>query len=300
MQLIYLPLSFLLIVPVLLSGCGKPAGKDGSTPASDSIPAPVEKIVAAVSADDSVGFASMVSYPLQRPYPLKDIETPEEMKSYYKVLVDDSLHKVMKKAKSSDWSESGWRGWTLDNGQYVWVGDSLYEVTYVSLREDSLRKALQAKEIASLAPSLRKGWRPEFVMQDPEAGTLYRIDVDSAAKISDADLEVSDNSVSYRLVIYPNRAEMRNAPKDILRGRRVVEGSEGIVSYWFDSSSVVVAPDSAEVFIEAAAPDTGRPRIHRKMKKGSKRESMDIDLKKVYWLDVLPTDTVTLTSATTK
>lgn len=300
MQLIYLPLSFLLIAPVLLSGCGKPAGKDGTTLETDSVPAPVEKIMAAVSADDSVGFASMVSYPLQRPYPLKDIETPEEMKSYYKTLVDDSLHNVMKKARHSDWSEAGWRGWTLDNGQYVWVGDSLYEVTYVSLREDSLRKALQAREIASLAPSLRKGWRPEFVMQDPDAGTLYRIDVDSAANTTGTDMDETDNAVNYRLIIYANRNEMRNAPKDVLRGKRIIEGSEGVVSYWFDSSATVADPDSAEVYIEAAAPDTGKPRIHRKRRKGGKRDSQDIDVKKVYWLDMLPTDTVSITATVSK
>ncbi|MDE7380712.1 MAG: hypothetical protein K2N03_01115, partial [Muribaculaceae bacterium] len=52
------------------------------TLSSDSVPKSVKEFVTAVLEEDSVRFSAIVSYPLQRPYPLGTIETPEKMQSY--------------------------------------------------------------------------------------------------------------------------------------------------------------------------------------------------------------------------
>ena len=285
------------LLAILSMGCGRTAGNnEAEAEDRDSVPEVVSQMIAAIEADDSVAFAALVSYPLERPYPLKDIENQEEMQSYYKVMVDDSLHRAVRNTGKGHWNESGWRGWTIDRGQYVWVGDSLYEVSYVSLREDSLRKVLRAKEIASLAPDLRKGWRPEFVMQDPQMGTLYRIDVDAAAKEHFGSDAPEDGKDTYRLVVYTGPREMRSQPHMVMKGHRYVEGSEGQISYMFGGDGKELVPDSAEVTIEPYSPDTGAPRLYRRRRnpKTGAMMSEERELKKIYWLDVLPTDTLVL------
>ena len=117
---------------------------------SDSLPTEVKLLVRAIADDDSVGFANMVSYPLQRPYPLRDIDGADQMKSYYKELVDDSLRNVITQAEPKRWSKYGWRGWTLDDGRYIWVDEGVYDVQYLSQKEIKMIDSLIREEILSI------------------------------------------------------------------------------------------------------------------------------------------------------
>lgn len=127
-----------LISGTLLVGCRHTqAGRTAveAVEQSDSLPVAVKKLVRAIADNDSDGFAHMVSYPLQRPYPLRDIENADQMKAYYKNMVDDSLRNAVTHAGPDRWSEYGWRGWSLDDGRYIWVDDQVYDVQYLSYKE---------------------------------------------------------------------------------------------------------------------------------------------------------------------
>ncbi|MDE6717230.1 MAG: hypothetical protein K2J70_03465, partial [Muribaculaceae bacterium] len=119
MHSIYLTFISFIAAGTLFGSCGSKGSSgmsDTTAVVTDSLPADVTDIVDAVTKDDREKFSSRVNYPLARPYPLKDIEDEEEMKSYYQVMVDDSLKNVIAKSSGNDWSSEGWRGWTVEDG----------------------------------------------------------------------------------------------------------------------------------------------------------------------------------------
>ncbi|MDE6681244.1 MAG: hypothetical protein K2J92_07855, partial [Muribaculaceae bacterium] len=136
---------------ILSMACGRGGGGQSSdrnldATIEDSVeeaaPRIVTLVTSAVRNGDKARFASAVAYPLARPYPLKDITDSAAMVDYYPVLVDDSLKHVIERAALHRWSDNGFRGWTLDNGEYVWLDDSIYSVNYTSVAEQALRSML--------------------------------------------------------------------------------------------------------------------------------------------------------------
>ncbi len=302
MRIIYLTLISFIASGTLLCSCGSKSATSSTTDTAvvnDSLPVDVTDIVKAVANDDSVSFSSHVSYPLERPYPLRDIQNEKEMKAYYPVMVDDSLRKVIAKSSSSEWSEAGWRGWTVKDGQYLWIDGDVYAVNYMSPKEKMLKDSLVKREKASLHAKLRGGWTPEWVMEDVAEGTVYRIDADSAS-VSTADPSVITDG-TYRLAVYRKGGDLSRHPDRLLRGKRRLEGSAGSLFYYFSDSPIKEANDSVEYVIEVYSSETGGPRLyHRERRKelakhsskkqrvnsGSQKDTVvDHELKKVYWLD---------------
>lgn len=213
---------------------------------SDSIPEPVKKLVRAVADNDSAGFAALVSYPLQRPYPLRDIDDAEQMKVYYHELVDDSLRNAITKSGPEKWSEYGWRGWSLEDGRYIWVDDNVYDVQYISQKELKAMDSLSREEVASMAPSLRPGWRPTLCLRDDARGTVYRIDKRTRENRK-------KGGHHYRLAIYIPGSDLREIPSQLLEGLMENEGTAGTIIYRFHDDA------GAETLIEPDAPETATP-----------------------------------------
>ena len=310
MRTIYITLVSFIATGPMLCGCGSRTNTSATEQAAavaDSLPVDVTDIVKAVATDDSVSFSSRVNYPLERPYPLRDIADEKEMKAYYPVLVDDSLKKVLANSDPSEWSESGWKGWTVKEGQYLWIDGDIYEVDYISAREKNMKDSLVRREKESLPANLRSGWMPEWVMEDVAEGTVYRIDADSVAASSARE---SVDGGPYRLAVYKKGSDLRRNPERILRGMRRMEGSAGTVSYYFSETPMTESTDSVEYTIELYSAETGGPRLYhrskrkeiakRPMKRSEKITSVhdtvtDHDLRKVYWLDKInpsPRDTL--------
>ena len=104
-------------------------------------------------ADPRKPFPLTIDYPLERPYPLPAIVTPEQMADYYPLILDDSLLRVL---ATASWHPDGWRGLTLADGQYAYIDSTLlYSLPYLSARERHLRDSLIRREIATLHPSQR-------------------------------------------------------------------------------------------------------------------------------------------------
>lgn len=233
-------------LPLVNCGNSKNKAESDSSVASieqaDSIPESVKKLVKAVADDDREGFSKLVSYPLQRPYPLHDIETPEQMSEYYHNLVDDSLRNVIVKSGVDKWSEYGWRGWSLDDGRYIWVDENVYDVNYVSNSElrdlDSLRRV----EIESIAPEIREGWRPMMCLQSSDSGKIYRVDTRTSG--------APEENNHYRLAVYNSDGDLAALPAQLFEGKMEIEGSAGSVSYYFhdkgETSEYILLPESTE------------------------------------------------------
>lgn len=284
-RLIFSILLFILspVALMLPAGCGKSGGNADDAVArvesSDSLPQGVKSFVRVVAENDTAGFANLVSYPLPRPYPLHDIETPEQMKSYYDVLVDDSLRNAVKNAGPDKWEEFGWRGWTMSGGDYVWIDDSVYDVAYVSGRERVMRDSLASLEMESVDREMRPGWRPEVCLVRADSSAVYRIDVHK---------EESGRNI-YRMAIY--RTERRNdsvdadsrrlggRPDHTLKGYKEVEGTAGTPVYFFTGK------EGSKALYQAEMPDGGMSRIEFTLPDGSVEE---VEVSRAYWLDLVP------------
>lgn len=255
----------LVLILLSLTGCGKketPAPDISELENCDSIPDGVKKLVKAVADNDSVGFSAIVSYPLSRPYPLHDIENAEEMKNYYPVMVDDSLRNVLTASHPKDWEEYGWRGWSLKNGDYLWVDSDIYDISYLSARERAMLDSLKTKEMESIENNYRAGWSPVMCLKGTDNGAVYRIDA------SDKDSGIA----AYRLLVYAPGCNLRGVPAAVYTGNRDEEGTAATIVYHFKSN------DGLHATFIADASDGSVPSI----------EFSDsiIRVKRTYWLDL--------------
>lgn len=272
--IMYIKISTILIAiatGVLLPGCGKSASARSAAveavEKSDSLSKEVKQLVKAIAEGDSSAFAGLVSYPLKRPYPLHDIESADEMMAYYHNLVDDSLRNIIKSSGPDRWGEYGWRGWTLDDGQYVWIDESVYDVQYLSQREKNMIDSLTNAEVSNIAPSIREGWKPVLCLENSSDKTIYRVDV-----------RTKDNPIAgrhYRLAIYPHGIDLKGVPPVLVEGVMETEGSAGDILYRFGDKS------SGEYVLEPEATDNMNPLMWLPGGDAS------IELNRTYWHDII-------------
>lgn len=234
---------------------------------NDSIPDVIKSVVKAVYENDSEGFAKVVDYPLQRPYPLKDIMNEDEMKAYYPVLVDDSLRNVITDSSPADWQEYGWRGYSLKDGSYLWIGENIYDVGYVSAKEQAMIDSLSLLETNSLPEQIRQGWQPVLTLLSNEDGKIYRIDIKTETR----------EAPVYRLSIYNHASDkpsLGGMPDEMINGYMTVEGSANVVSYIFhgkEGNDYIISPDD---------PSSGSPILT--LPDGGEEE-----LQKAYWYELI-------------
>lgn len=274
-------LSFLTLLCLTLGGCSKEKRSSDissdMTETNDTLPATVPDIIKAVETNDRATFASKVSYPLERPYPLKNIKDSAEMASYFPVMVDDSLKKVLKDADPSRWTEVGWRGWTLDDGRYLWVDGQLYSVNYLSEAEKALREILAKREMESLHPSLREGWTPEMCLMGTSDGTIYRIDLQNG-NVSPDSLESTEDeeTLIFRMAVYGHDSDLHGYPGKILNGSRHSDGSADTRWFHFDDGKGT----TADYYIDSS--DDSEPTITVVT---PQNDTISRPVERIYWLD---------------
>lgn len=233
---------------------------------NEGLPQEIREIAIAIIKDSPQEFASVISYPIERPYPLKNVKDSTEMVKYYPTLMDDTIKKAVKESPDSAWQYCGWRGWTLNNGSYFWIDDGkIYEVTYTSTKENIMLDSLRNIEISTLEPSLQAGWTPVMCVQDTDSGELFRID-----------LQDGTNPPIYRLAGYNPGADLSGEPEYILYGSLELEGSMANRFYHFigeDGSTAQYSPDVIS--------NEDTPQIEIEIKGHAKRYKAKPD----YWLD---------------
>ncbi|MCM1111394.1 MAG: hypothetical protein NC336_09305 [Clostridium sp.] len=232
----------------------------GMTSCGNRPKAPAEIAEVIVSIDDPEEFSRYVSYPLRRPYPLHDIKDREGMKRYYRTMVDDSLRRS---AKHGRWQQFGWRGWSTEEDQWIWIDDGkIYAVTRISPAEQEQIDNLRRAERESLWNELASDdWTPVGCMVGRHNRHVYRIDQ-------------SGDSI-YRLVVYGSPERMRNKPDTVYAGRVDIEGSIAQEIFRFGSAdgmdAIVYIPDT---------PDGSSPELEY--------SDSTVEVSPAYWLDILP------------
>ncbi len=97
----------------------------------------VEYFVDCVKNSDIDKLDSIVSYPIERPYPIPSISNKQELKNRYSELFDDSLTSIISNSNlKEDWTDMGWRGIMLNSG-LVWLDydGMLISTNYTSKKE---------------------------------------------------------------------------------------------------------------------------------------------------------------------
>lgn len=217
--------------------------------------------------------ASQFSYPILRQYPLKDIPDSATMVKYYTTIVDDSLEEVIVNTPPSEWHSLGWRGWSPGEGTpSIWWDGKIYEVPYQSKKERHIREQLIKRDIETLTPELRSGWRPYYCLMSPDTHTIYRIDI--------AEGEEERDSAILRLTAFPTRPHKGMHPKMQLKGRLRVEGTAGNRSLHFYSDNV-----NADYTMDRS--DDSSPRLVF----FAPNDTSIYFVRPMYWLDIV-TDSI--------
>lgn len=258
----FLPLSAIMIATAL-AGC---SGHSKKEIAHDSMPDEVKTVAIAIIGDSPQQFASAVNYPIERPYPLRDVKDSIQMVKYYPTLIDDSLKSIVNESPDSLWRQEGWRGWTLDDGSLLWIDNGkVYSIDYVSQRENEMLDSLRREEISTLARNLRQGWVPVVCVVDSIDGIIFRIDS-----------EENVDSAKMRLAGYEHHKSLSEMPTLLLYGNMETEGSMNTRFYHFRDSIGNSAEYSPDVFDNDTVPVIEVN--HRGKYKRYK-------VKKAYWLD---------------
>ena len=218
---IILPLIAGITISIFGTGCDRNKKRDLS-----SLPEDVRPVAEAIIEDSPQKFASSVSYPIERPYPLRNIKDSAEMVKYYPTIVDKKLKKAVEEAPDSLWQESGWRGWTLGNGSYFYIDSGkIYSMDYVSDEENVMLDSLRHEEISTLEPSMQIGWTPVLCIVDTVSDAIFRIDSQD-----------DTNPPIYRLSAYADTTDLSSEPNWVLYGHLDLEGSMGNRFYEFTDS----------------------------------------------------------------
>lgn len=245
-------------------GCDNQAKADGyvAKSAEQRPDSALLMLMRSISDENPQQFASICVYPIQRNYPLRNIEDSATMVDYFPILIDDSLKNVAKTSHADDWIFYGWRGWALGDSTILWFDDGLQFVDYESKAETGLRKMLAKEEIRSLLPELQEGWIPVETLVEIDGDKIFRID--------------TDEKDSYRLMEYDSDADMRGMPALILIGSLDMEGSADYRVFVFTDSvgtKAEYSPDAEPpVTIDISKP--GKPYKSHKVKRGYWRDKL--------------------------
>jgi hypothetical protein len=139
----------------------------------------IQKLVNSFKANNKTKIANVISYPLRREYPLKDVEDKNDFLQRFDDIFDRLFIERVAKSKISDWSEVGWRGIMLDNGT-LWIDNygKIMRVNYQSSKEKQLlANAIQADK-SQLPKSLQNFEKPLYLLFTK----IYKIRIDEKSE----------------------------------------------------------------------------------------------------------------------
>ncbi len=162
------------------------------------------RMISLFKAKNIDAISEKISYPLEREYPIPSIKDKAEFKQRFQEVFDAFLVAKIANSKIEDWSEVGWRGIMLDNGE-VWMGNSdgtITSVNYQSEFEKQRKDALIAEDKEKIHPSLKTFRLPTYKIKTKNF--LIRIDELANEKYRYASWKISDNESSKPEIVIQN------------------------------------------------------------------------------------------------
>jgi len=125
----------------------------------------IQNLINTFKAKNKTKIADLISYPLRREYPLKNVSDNNDFIQRFDDIFDKEFIDRVAKSKINDWSEVGWRGIMFDNGT-LWIDDEgkIMTVNYHSPKEKQLLgDAIQADK-NQLPKSLQDFQKPLYLI----------------------------------------------------------------------------------------------------------------------------------------
>lgn len=125
----------------------------------------IQKTINTFKTKDKTKIADLISYPLSREYPIKDVQNKNDfIKRFDDIFDKEFLDKVIK-SKINNWSRLGWRGIMFDDGN-IWIGDDgkIITVNYQSTKEKQLLANAIQVDKNQLPTSLQDFQKPTYLI----------------------------------------------------------------------------------------------------------------------------------------
>ena len=182
----------------------------------------VRNFIETVKTKNKDKICSLVRYPLTREYPIPEVKNKNELLKRFDEVFDIKLVNLILKSKvNTDWSDVGWRGIMLFDGE-VWLDfdGKLIGVNYQSQFEKKKKEELIKIQRNSLHESLRVFKSPVCILETSK----YRIRID----------DMGNNK--FRYASWRLQQNISEKPEMLLLDGKVeFDGSGGNHSYIFKS-----------------------------------------------------------------
>jgi len=186
----------------------------------------ISEFIDCVKENNIQKLSAKVSYPLRREYPISEIQNQQEFLKRYNEIFDANLINMITISNPlKDWSEMGWRGIMLNNGE-VWLDfdGNLIAVNYQSEFEAMKKIQLIDEEKSNLHESIKEFQKPICILETAK----FRIRID----------EMSDGT--YRYASWKLKSQMNEKPDIIInKGIYIAEGSGGNHTYEFKNGDYI-------------------------------------------------------------
>lgn len=180
----------------------------------------VKKFIENIKSENKEAIAASIVYPLQREYPIPDIDNKADFVKRYAEIFDSNLkNEIIKSNPLKNWSNMGLRGTMLNHGS-IWldIDGRLTAVNYQSKFETDLKNKLIAAQKKELDPSINFFQTPICILETPK----LKIRIDNLG------------NKNYRYASWSADKKMTEKPDLVIyRGELVVEGIGGNHQYEF-------------------------------------------------------------------
>lgn len=174
----------------------------------------IKSFITNVKSNNKEGVAAFFSFPLKRDYPIPAIKNKADFIKKYNQIFDAILkNEIIKSNPAKDWSEMGWRGIMLGQGD-IWMDTDgkVITINYQSQAEKDLKNKLITAEKGKLHPSIAKFKAPEYILETSK----FRIRIDDLG---------NDN---YRYASWSIKQKMSEKPDLVItNGKWISDGSGG-------------------------------------------------------------------------
>lgn len=173
----------------------------------------IQKIIKLFREKNSNEISKIINYPLHRQYPIPPVKNRQDFVRRFDTLFDKTFVDIISKSNVNDWSEVGWRGIMLNQGD-MWIDDNgkIIAVNYQSQFEKNQRGKYLLDDKVKLHSSLKTFEEPVYRFKTKNY--LIRIDRLKNGK--------------YRYACWKNSQSESSKPDLILsNGNMQFEGSGG-------------------------------------------------------------------------
>ena len=135
----------------------------------------IQKLIKLFKTKNVDGISKIVNYPLSREYPIPEIKNEVDFKKRFSQVFDAKIINQISNSKIDQWSEVGWRGIMLDNGD-IWMDTDgkISALNYQSAFEKNQKNSIVVNDKKNLFPSLKQYKSPTYKLTTKSY--LIRID----------------------------------------------------------------------------------------------------------------------------